>query len=32
MNLIIWVAVGLGLGLLLGIAMIVSFPGGIKGT
>jgi len=30
MNVIIWVAIGLGLGLLLGIVMILSFPGGIK--
>ena len=32
MNLIVCIAIGLGLGLLLGIALIVSFPDGVKGA
>jgi hypothetical protein len=29
-NLVAWIAIGLGLGLLLGIVLIVSFPDGVK--
>ena len=32
MNLIVWIAIGLGLGLFLGIVLIISFPDGVRNS